>query len=151
MDSLIHWFGLLSVIEPHYPKPGRRGRQPMPLETMLRIYFLQQWYALSDPAMEDALLEIESMRRFAHLDLMDDALPDETTILNFRHLLEKHGLTQQMLQLINELLQARGCLLKGGTMVDATSSTRALRQRTGTGSVTPKCTKPARASNGISG
>jgi IS5 family transposase len=120
MDGLIPWSALLSVIDPHYPKPGRRGRQPMPLETMLRIYFMQQWYALSDPAMEDALLEIESMRRFAHLDLMDEALPDETTILNFRHLLEKHGLTQQMMQLINELLQSRGCLLKGGTIVDAT-------------------------------
>jgi hypothetical protein len=67
MDALIPWSGLLSVIEPHYPKAGRRGRQPMGLETMLRIYFMQQWYALSDPAMEDALLEIESMRRFAHL------------------------------------------------------------------------------------
>jgi IS5 family transposase len=120
MEALIPWSALLSVIEPHYPKPGRRGRQPMPLETMLRIYFMQQWYALSDPAMEDALLEIESMRRFAQLDLMTDALPDETTILNFRHLLEKHGLTEQMLQLINELLRSRGCLLKGGTMVDAT-------------------------------
>jgi IS5 family transposase len=120
MDALIPWSGLLSVIEPHYPKAGRRGRQPMRLETMLRIYFMQQWYALSDPAMEDALLEIESMRRFAQLDLMDDALPDETTILNFRHLLEKHELTQQMMQRINELLQTRGCLLKGGTMVDAT-------------------------------
>jgi IS5 family transposase len=120
MDALIPWSGLLSVIEPHYPKAGRRGRQPMPLETMLRIYFMQQWYALSDPAMEDALLEIESMRRFARLELIEDALPDETTILNFRHLLEKHDLTQQMMQLINELLQTRGCLLKGGTMVDAT-------------------------------
>jgi len=120
MDALIPWPGLLSVIEPYYPKAARRGRQPMPLETMLRIYFMQQWYALSDPAMEDALLEIESMRRFAHLDLMDDALPDETAILNFRHQLEKHDLTKQMLQLINELLHSRGCLLKGGIMVDAT-------------------------------
>lgn len=120
MDALIPWAALLSVIDPYYPKAGRRGRQPMALETMLRIYFLQQWYALSDPAMEDALLEIESMRRFAHIELIEDALPDETTILNFRHLLERHGLTQQMLQLINELLHAHGCLLKGGTMVDAT-------------------------------
>jgi IS5 family transposase len=120
MDAVIPWAELLSVIEPHYPKSGRQGRQPMPLETMLRIYFMQQWYALSDPGMEDALLEIESMRRFAQLELSVDALPDETTILNFRHLLEKHELSKLMLAAINESLQSRGCLLKGGTMVDAT-------------------------------
>jgi IS5 family transposase len=120
MDMLIPWTELLSLIEPYYPKPGRRGRQPMPLETMLRIYFMQQWYGLSDPAMEDALLEIESMRRFAQIELLEDALPDETTILNFRHLLEKHELSRQIMQTINEMLQKRGCLLKGGTMVDAT-------------------------------
>ena len=120
MEAVVPWTALLAVIEPHYPKAGRRGRQPMPLETMLRIYFMQQWYALSDPAMEDALYEIESMRRFARLDLSDDALPDETTILKFRHLLERHGLTSAMMNVINETLEARGLLLKGGTMVDAT-------------------------------
>jgi len=120
MEAVIPWPELLRVIEPHYPKSGRRGRPPMPLETMLRIYFMQQWYALSDPGMEDALLEIESMRRFARLELSVDALPDETTILNFRHLLERHELSKLMLQTINESLQSRGCLLKGGTMVDAT-------------------------------
>ena len=120
MEAVVPWTALLAVIEPHYPKAGRRGRQPMPLETMLRIYFMQQWYALSDPAMEDALYEIESMRRFARLELSDDALPDETTILKFRHLLERHGLTSAMMNVINETLEARGLLLKGGTMVDAT-------------------------------
>jgi len=116
MEAVVPWSELLSVIEPYYPKSGRRGRQPVPLET----YFMQQWYALSDPGMEDALLEIESMCRFARLELSVDALPDETTILNFRHLLEKHELSKRMLQTINESLQSRGCLLKGGTMVDAT-------------------------------
>jgi IS5 family transposase len=87
---------------------------------MLRIYFLQQWYALSDPAMEDALYEIESMRRFARLDLSDDAMPDETTILKFRHFLEKHGLTARMMNIINEQLESKGLLLKGGTMAEAT-------------------------------
>jgi len=120
MEAVVPWSALLAVIEPHYPKAGRRGRQPMPLETMLRIYFMQQWYALSDPAMEDALYEIESMRRFARLELSDDALPDETTILKFRHLLERHGLTSAMMNVINDTLEARGLLLKGGTMVDAT-------------------------------
>ena len=120
MEKVVPWTALLAVIEPHYPTTGRRGRPPMPLATMLRIYFMQQWYALSDPAMEDALYEVESMRRFAGLDLTDDAMPDETTILKFRHLLEKHGLTGQMMNIINDTLEERGLLLKGGTMVDAT-------------------------------
>jgi len=120
MDKVVPWTSLLEAIEPHYPKSGRRGRPPMALATMLRIYFMQQWYALSDPAMEDALYEIESMRRFAGLDLTDDAMPDETTILKFRHLLEKHGLTAQMMNIINDTLAQQGLLLKGGTMVDAT-------------------------------
>ena len=120
MEAVVPWSELLAVIEPHYPKAGRRGRQPMPLLSMLRIYFMQQWYALSDPAMEDALYEIESMRRFAGLDLADDAMPDETTILKFRHLLERHRLTAAMMSVINDVLEARGLLLTGGTMVDAT-------------------------------
>ena len=120
MEKVVPWTALLAVIEPHYPTTGRRGRPPMPLATMLRIYFMQQWYALSDPAMEDALYEVESMRRFAGLDLTNDAMPDETTILKFRHLLEKHALTSQMMNIINDTLEQRGLLLKGGTMVDAT-------------------------------
>ena len=120
MDAVVPWAALLAAVEPHYPKAGRRGRPPRSLETMLRIYFMQQWYALSDPAMEDALYEIESMRRFAGLELADDAMPDETTILKFRHLLEKHGLTAKMMNIINDSLAARGLLLKGGTMADAT-------------------------------
>lgn len=120
MDQVVPWAQLVAIIEPHYPKPGRCGRPPMPLESMLRIYFMQQWYALSDPGMEDALYEIESMRRFAGLELIDDALPDETTILKFRRLLERHGLTAQMMNAINAVLSERGAMLKGGTMVDAT-------------------------------
>jgi IS5 family transposase len=120
MESVIPWPELLAVVESHYPKSGNRGRQPMPMETMLRIYFMQQWYALSDPAMEDALYEIESMRRFAGLELLDTVIPDETTILNFRHLLEQHQLTARLMDTINNVLEQRGALLKGGTMVDAT-------------------------------
>ena len=78
MEKVAPWAALPAVIEPRYPTTGRRGRPPMPLATMLRIYFMQQWYALSDPAMKDALYEVESMRRFAGLDLTDDAMPDET-------------------------------------------------------------------------
>ena len=94
MNEVIPWAELIAVIKEHYPKAGN-GRQPMPMERMLRIYFMQQWYGLSDPAMEDALYDIESMRRFADIDIESDVVPDETTILNFRHMLEKHDLTKQ--------------------------------------------------------
>ena len=120
MEAVVPWPELLSVIEPYYPKSGRRGRQPMPLSSMLRIHCMQQWYALSDPAMEDALYEIESMRRFAGLELGDDAIPDESTILNFRHFLEEHELSAAMLNAINEHLKAQDLLMSKGTMVDAT-------------------------------
>lgn len=120
-EAVVPWAALLAVIEPYYPTTGRRGRPLMPLSTMLRICLLQQWYALSDPAMEDALYEIESMRRFVGMELIDDALPDETMILKFRHLLEQHGLTSQMMNVINDVLENnKGLLLKGGTRVDAT-------------------------------
>jgi len=119
MDKVIPWDDLTQVIVRHYPKAGN-GRQPMPLERMLRIYFLQQWYGLSDPAMEDALYDIESMRRFTGIDLEADVVPDETTILHFRHLLEKHNLTKELFDRINHHLIARGLLVREGTIVDAT-------------------------------
>ena len=120
MEQAVPWSRLLSVIAPYYHKTGQPGGQPKPLETMLRIYLLQQWYGLSDPGMEDALYEIESMRRFVGLNLWDDQLPDETTILNFRHLLERHGLTARMFAEINAHLQEQGVTVSQGTMVDAT-------------------------------
>jgi IS5 family transposase len=120
MDQAVPWAQLIALIEPHYTNKGQRGRSPMPLQSVLRIYFMQQWYAMSDPAMEDALYEIESMRRFAGLELIDDALPDESTILRFSHLLERRQLTKRMLDTINMLLEERDALLKGGTMIDAT-------------------------------
>ena len=120
MDQVVPWAQLIALIEPHYTNKGQRGRSPMPLQSVLRIYFMQQWYAMSDPAMEDALYEIESMRRFAGLELIDDALPDESTILRFSHLLERRQLTKRMLDTINMLLEERDALLKGGTMIDAT-------------------------------
>lgn len=119
MDQVVPWERLLKLIAPHYPKAGN-GRQPMPLETMLRIYFLQQWFNLSDPAAEDSLYDIESMRRFAGIDLGDDAVPDETTILNFRRLLERHRLTEAIFRSVNRLLADKRLLLKSGTLVDAT-------------------------------
>ena len=119
MDQVVPWRALLGLIEPHYPKQGRPGRQPYPLTTMLRIHFLQQWYALSDPAMEEALYDTPVMRRFAQLGGLAD-IPDETTILNFRRLLETHGLAAQMLAQVNRHLARKGLSLRGGTIVDAT-------------------------------
>jgi len=119
MEAVIPWERLLALIEPHYPK-GEIGRAPKPLATMLRIYFMQQWFNLSDPGAEDGLYDSESMRRFAGLDLADDAIPDETTILNFRHLLEQHQLTEKIFGAVRGLLEERRLLLKSGTIVDAT-------------------------------
>ena len=119
MDAVIPWARLLRLIEPHYPKAGN-GRQPLGLEKMLRIYFLQQWFNLSDPQAEDAIYDSESMRRFARVELGDDVVPDETTILRFRHLLEQHQLTGAIFDAIGGLLEARGLLLRSGTIVDAT-------------------------------
>jgi IS5 family transposase len=119
MDRVIPWSRLIALIEPHYPK-RRRGRPVMPLERMLRIYFMHQWFNLSDPAAEDAIYDSESMRRFAGVELGDDVVPDETTILHFRHLLERHRLTEAIFKEVRSLLEERGLLLKAGTIVDAT-------------------------------
>jgi len=118
MDKLIPWKRLESIIEPHYPKAGN-GRRPYPLTTMLRIHCMQQWYSLSDPAMEDALYEIASMRLFAGLSL-DKPIPDHTTIMNFRHLLERKKLARKIFREVNQWLTDAGVLLKEGTLVDAT-------------------------------
>ncbi len=106
MDAVIPWPRLLKLIEPHYPKAGN-GRQPLGLEKMLRIYFLQQWFNLSDPQAEDAIYDSESMRRFARVELGEEVVPDESTILRFRHLLEHHGLTQAIFDSISGLLEER--------------------------------------------
>lgn len=119
MDSIIPWPQLLELIEPHYPKAGN-GRPPLGLEKMLRIYFLQIWFNLSDPAAEEAIYDSESMRRFAQIELSEDKIPDETSILNFRHLLEEHELTKAMFEKINALMEGKGLLLRSGTIVDAT-------------------------------
>lgn len=119
MNTVIPWKELIDVIRPYYPKSGN-GRQPMPLEMMLRVYFMQQWYGLSDPAMEDSLYDIESMRRFAGINLEADTIPDETTVLHFRHLLEKHNLTKKIFDETKRYLKEKGLLLREGTIVDAT-------------------------------
>ena len=132
MEALLPWSRMLAVIEPVYPKSGN-GRRPYPLETMLRIHCIQQWYNLSDGAMEDALYEIASMRLFAKLSL-DQAIPDRTTIMNFRHRLEQHQLARQLFESINQWLSDAGIMMTQGTLVDATiieapSSTKNKRQQ----------------------
>lgn len=119
MDQVTPWARLLALIEPYYPKAGS-GRPPMPLEMMLRIYFMQQWFNLSDPQAEDALYDIEPMRRFAGVELSEDKIPDESTILGFRHLLERHDLTAAIFAEVRTLLEEKRLLLKSGTIVDAT-------------------------------
>ncbi len=118
MDKVVPWAVLVQIVEPHSPK-AKTGRPPFAIETMLRIHYLQQWFALSDPAMEEALHDMPVFREFAKLDGVS-RLPDETTILRFRHLLEKHDLATDMLRVVNDILQAKGLLMRKGTVVDAT-------------------------------
>ena len=115
------WNALIDLIESYYPKTSKKGgRPPYPLATMLQIQLLQQWYSLSDPAMEEDLIEVLTMRRFAGIDLISDRIPDETTILTFRHLLEKHHLGEQIFEIVKARLSARGMTMRQGTIVDAT-------------------------------
>ena len=119
MEAVIPWGKLLAVIEPFYPK-GERGRPPVGLERMLRVYFLQQWYGLADEALEDALYDSQALRGFARIDLAAESVPDATTLLKFRRLLETHDLCKGLFTAINADLTARGLLLREGTLVDAT-------------------------------
>ena len=119
MEECVPWSRLERIIERVYPKAGQ-GRPPLPLGTMLRVYCMQQWFQLSDPAMEDSLYDSFSMRRFARIGL-EDGVPDETTILNFRHLLEKHGLAERIFGEVSRYLEERGLLVRRGTIMDATT------------------------------
>jgi transposase, IS5 family len=119
MERVVPWAALVTLIAPHMPA-GQRGRPPFPVEAMLRIHFMQQWFTLSDPAMEEALHDVPLFRDFAGLGGWDDRLPDETTILRFRHLLEKHDLAPRILETVNDVLRAKGLMLRAGTVVDAT-------------------------------
>ena len=121
MNLVVPWTELVLLIAPHAPTPGAKGgRPPFAVEIMLRIHFVQQWFNLSDPAMEEALYDTPMFREFVGLDAGEDNLPDESTILRFRHLLEAHDLSLQILATVNATLAAKGLLLKSGTVVDAT-------------------------------
>ena len=120
MELVVPWTELVSLIEPYAPEAGRRGQQPFAVQTLLRIHFMQQWFKLSDPAMEEALHDVPAFRDFAGLSHWDEHIPSESSILRFRHLLERHKLADQILATVNALLQAKGLQLKAGTVVDAT-------------------------------
>ena len=120
MELVVPWVELVSLIEPYAPDSGRRGQQPFAVQTMLRIHFMQQWFKLSDPQMEEALHDVPAFRDFAGLSHWDEHIPSESSILRFRHLLERHKLADQILATVNALLQAKGLQLKAGTVVDAT-------------------------------
>ena len=119
MERVVPWQALVQIVEPHCPR-AKTGRPPFPVEVMLRVHYLQQWFGLSDPAMKEALHDVPLYREFAGLDDGASRLPDESTILRFRHLLEQHDLASDMLRLVNDILQAKGLMLRSGTAVDAT-------------------------------
>lgn len=119
MDQVVPWAELCELIEPYYPK-GEAGRPPVPLQRMLRLHFLQHWFNLSDPGLEETLLDSASMREFAGIDLGVEPVPDETTVCKFRHLLERHSLGEQIFRRVGQVLVERGFKLSSGTIVDAT-------------------------------
>ncbi|WP_349605742.1 IS5 family transposase [Cupriavidus sp. DF5525] len=120
MDRIVPWARWTALIEPLYPTSGRVGRQPIGVERMLRMYCLQQWFSLSDEAVEDALYDSQALRQFVGVDLSQESAPDATTLLKFRRLLEKHELTAAMFDEVKAVLSERGLLMREGTMVDAT-------------------------------
>ena len=120
MDRIVPWTRLIAVIEPLYPKSGRVGRQPIGVPTMLRMYCLQQWYGLADEALEDALYDSQALRDFVGIDLSRQSVPDATTLLKFRHLLQANDLTRSLFDEINAYLAEHGLLMRAGTIVDAT-------------------------------
>ena len=122
MEATIPWATWVGVIEPHYyaDRPGKTGRKAKPIETMLRMYLLQVWFSLSDEGVEDAIYDSYAMRRFMRLDFAVEQVPDATTLLHFRHLLEEHKLGEKLLAAQNEIFQAQGWIMRGGSIVDAT-------------------------------
>jgi len=146
MDAVIPWERLAALIEPHHPNTGK-GRPPHDLERMLRIYFLQQWFNLSDPQAEDAIYDSESMRRFARVELGDDKIPDESTILRFRHRLEQNGLTEAIFEAVKDLLAEQRLTLRAGTIVDATIIAAPSSTKNATGTRDPEMKQTRKGKN----
>ena len=149
MNLVVPWAELVGLIQPHAPA-GKTGRPPFAVETLLRIHFMQQWFTLSDPAMEEALYDTPLYGEFARLDPGISRLPDESTILRFRHLLEANDLALQIMATVNAMLTAKGLLLKAGTAVDATLIAAPAPPRTPPAHATPRCTRLKRATSGTS-
>ena len=145
MERVVPWAALVQIVEPHYPR-AKTGRPPFAIETMLRIHYLQQWFGLSDPAMEEALHDVPLYREFARLDGATARLPDETTILRFRHLLERHNLAVDMLRVVNDILHAKGLMMRTGTAVDATLISAPSSTKNADGERDPEM-KPTRKGN----
>ncbi len=122
MSATIPWSRWVGLIEPHYyaERPGKRGRKAKPIETMLRMYLLQVWFSLSDEGVEDAIYDSYAMRRFMGLDFTVEQVPDATTLLHFRHLLEKHRLGERLFEAQNQIFEKEGWIMRGGSIVDAT-------------------------------
>ena len=150
MEQVVPWARLVERLRPFYPK-GERGRPPVGLERMLRIYFLQQWYGLADEALEDALAyDSQALRGFAGIDLTA-TVPDATTVLNFRHWLEQHDLTRALFDEVGAMLKERGLLMRQGTIVDATIIAAPPSTKNKARPATRRCTRPRRATSGTSG
>ncbi|MGF6508355.1 hypothetical protein OKW35_003108 [Paraburkholderia sp. MM5477-R1] len=149
MNAIVPWPQLCAVIEPHYPKRGN-GRPPIGLERMLRIHFVQHWFNLADFACEEALYDSANLRRFAGIDLGCEAVPDATTLLKFRRLLETHKLGEQLFAEVGRVLQASGMKLKSGTIVDATIIGAPSSTKNEQKARDPEMHQTARASNGTS-
>jgi len=147
MERVVPWCDLTALIEPHYTKKSGLGRPPFALASMLRIHFLQQWFALSDPAMEEALFDVPLFRDFAQLPTGVARLPDESTILRFRHLLEQHGLAEKILTAVNATLSSKGLLLKSGSVVDATLIAAPSSTKNSTGTRDPEMHQTKKGKN----
>ena len=150
MDRIVPWGELCALIAPVYPKAGD-GRPTKELEMMLRVYFLQQWFNLSDPGVEEALYDSVSMRRFAGIDLGEMPVPDESTVLRFRHLLEAHGLGKKLFQQVHATWSAKASRWAPARLSMPRSSTLRPRLRTRTRAAIRTCTRPRKAISGISG
>ena len=149
MDRVVPWRELCGHIEPVYPKVGN-GRPPIGLERMLRIHFIQHWFNLADLACEEALYDSLSLRRFARIDLGCEAVPDATTLLKFRRLLQENELGARLFAEVGRVLQDKGMSVKTGTIADATLIHAPVRPKTRTSNAIPRCTRSKRGSSGIS-
>lgn len=149
MEEIIPWGEWVEFVRPYYPE-GKRGRPTKGIETMLRMYLLQTWFNLSDEGVEDAIYDSYAFRKFMKIDFMTEQAPDATTLLKFRHLIEKNHLGEAFFKAINRVMEATGHIMHGGTIVDATIINAPSSTKNAEKNVIPKCTRPKKATNGNS-